>query len=245
MSHLGERLSALIDGELSHDQRDRVLAHLAKCEPCRREAAALRLLKRRMRTLGEATAGTGLTDRLMAMAGPPGGGLPRSLPARGEPGSESTTRFPVRSLALGALVFLALGLPAAAFVAGGTRAEPGPSVTPAIEMYATQHAITTGAMPAATPGEAPATGEPGTGERGTGAPSGGGTAGAPATGPGQAGADARLLQSANASQTMKRDMNGVANVSRPPGRRDQTAPRTHRGSRRPAVRRLVAAPRGG
>ena len=46
MSHLGERLSAFIDGELSHAQRDRVLAHLARCEPCRVEAAALRMLKR-------------------------------------------------------------------------------------------------------------------------------------------------------------------------------------------------------
>lgn len=240
MSHLGERLSALIDGELSHDQRDRVLAHLAKCEPCRREVAALRLLKRRMRALGETTAAAGLTDRLMAMAATPGG-LPRSLPARGEPGGESTARFPVRSLALGALVFLALGLPAAAFVAGGTQAEPGPSVTPAVDMYVTQHAITTGAVPAATPGEDPATGEPGSG---TGAPPTGGTAAAPATGLGRAGADARSLESANASQSMKRDMNGGASVSRPPARRDQTAPRTHRGSPRPAGRRLVA-PRGG
>mgnify|MGYP003694137645 CR=1 FL=1 len=38
---LGERLSALIDGELNDAQRERVLAHLARCEDCRREAAAL------------------------------------------------------------------------------------------------------------------------------------------------------------------------------------------------------------
>ena len=56
--HLGERLSALIDGELSDTQRERVLAHLAGCEDCRREAAALRLLKRRMHTLGDAAAVT-------------------------------------------------------------------------------------------------------------------------------------------------------------------------------------------
>ena len=69
MSHLGERLSALIDGELSHQQRERVLAHLANCAPCRREAAALRMLKQRMHALGEATADTALTDRLIAVAG--------------------------------------------------------------------------------------------------------------------------------------------------------------------------------
>ncbi|MBO0816711.1 MAG: zf-HC2 domain-containing protein, partial [Actinobacteria bacterium] len=67
MSHLGYRLSALIDGELGHAQRERVLTHLARCEPCRREAAALRALKQRMHALGEATAGTALTDRLVAL----------------------------------------------------------------------------------------------------------------------------------------------------------------------------------
>jgi anti-sigma factor RsiW len=35
VSHLGHRLSALIDGELDGDDRDRVLMHLARCEPCR------------------------------------------------------------------------------------------------------------------------------------------------------------------------------------------------------------------
>ena len=69
MSHLGHRLSALIDGELSHAQRERVLAHLAKCEPCRQEAAALRMLKQRMHALGDATANTALTDRLVALGG--------------------------------------------------------------------------------------------------------------------------------------------------------------------------------
>ena len=64
--HLGERLSALIDGELNDAQRERVLAHLARCEDCRREAGALRMLKRRMHTLGDAAAGDALTWRLLA-----------------------------------------------------------------------------------------------------------------------------------------------------------------------------------
>lgn len=45
MSHLGERLTALVDGELGHDERDRALAHLAACDLCRAEADALRALK--------------------------------------------------------------------------------------------------------------------------------------------------------------------------------------------------------
>ncbi|MBL1066290.1 anti-sigma factor [Streptomyces sp. 7-21] len=43
--HLGESLAALVDGELSHDRRDRVLAHLATCPSCKAEADAQRRLK--------------------------------------------------------------------------------------------------------------------------------------------------------------------------------------------------------
>ena len=135
MSHLGHRLSALIDGELSHTQRERVLAHLTRCEPCRREAAALRALKQRMHALGEATANTALTDRLVALGarypGQAGLGLSRR-------------RWPVRSIAVAALAVAGLGLPAAAFLAGGGQPEPGPSITPAVDMFMTQHEISTG-----------------------------------------------------------------------------------------------------
>ncbi|MFI9647230.1 zf-HC2 domain-containing protein [Streptomyces sp. NPDC052040] len=43
--HLGDRLSALVDGELGHDSRERVLAHLATCTKCKAEADAQRRLK--------------------------------------------------------------------------------------------------------------------------------------------------------------------------------------------------------
>lgn len=43
--HLGDRLSALVDGELGHDTRERVLAHLATCAKCKAEADAQRRLK--------------------------------------------------------------------------------------------------------------------------------------------------------------------------------------------------------
>ena len=135
MSHLGHRLSALIDGELSHTQRERVLGHLTRCESCRREAAALRALKQRMHALGEATANTALTDRQVALGarypGQAGLGLSRR-------------RWPVRSIAVAALAVAGLGLPAAAFLAGGGQPEPGPSITPAVDMFMTQHEISTG-----------------------------------------------------------------------------------------------------
>lgn len=43
--HLGDRLAALVDGELGHDARERVLAHLATCPKCKAEADAQRRLK--------------------------------------------------------------------------------------------------------------------------------------------------------------------------------------------------------
>ncbi|MFJ8359129.1 zf-HC2 domain-containing protein [Streptomyces sp. NPDC093984] len=43
--HLGDRLSALVDGELGHEMRERVLAHLATCAKCKAEADAQRRLK--------------------------------------------------------------------------------------------------------------------------------------------------------------------------------------------------------
>ncbi len=70
MSHLGDRLSALVDGELSHDERDRLHAHLAACKECRAEAAALRALKRRVGALGDTPMDAHLVARLFALAEP-------------------------------------------------------------------------------------------------------------------------------------------------------------------------------
>ena len=150
-SHLGQRLSALIDGELSHHQRERVLAHLAHCEPCRQEAAALRTLKQRMHALGEATADTALTDRLIAVAGvagpAPWGRRPRLAGRRPMLGT-SRRHWPVRSIAVAGLTLAGLGVPAAAFLAGGGQQEAGPSVTPAIDTYTMQHDLSAGNAPA-------------------------------------------------------------------------------------------------
>ncbi|MFC5185402.1 anti-sigma factor family protein [Actinomadura harenae] len=71
MSCLGERLTALVDGELGHEERERALRHLAGCAPCRVEADALRRLKARLRGL----------------ATPPG----TSAPERGLPGLPDLT----------------------------------------------------------------------------------------------------------------------------------------------------------
>ncbi len=102
MSHLGDRLSALVDGELSHGERDRLHVHLAACAECRAEAAAFRALKRRVGELGEAVMDARLLERLFALAEP---GEPVPERRRVFPGSArprpalltySDTRFPGR-----------------------------------------------------------------------------------------------------------------------------------------------------
>ena len=163
MSHLGDRLSALVDGELGGAERDRAHAHLAACEQCRTEAAELRALKQKLRALmADAPAEAAMTRRLIAMTGP-GGPLPprrrllRVIPGRRPAAGPLSTRPPRsgtrrrRYLVLGT-VSLIVGLGTAAFTAGGGGdAAPGPRITPPVEMYSVEHAITTGEVPFPAP----------------------------------------------------------------------------------------------
>ncbi|ETK31222.1 hypothetical protein GCM10009530_30630 [Microbispora corallina] len=75
MSHLGERVSALIDGELGHNDRERALAHLTFCADCRAEVDALRALKSRLRSMDPPAMPADLTMSLLRMS-EPGGPLP-------------------------------------------------------------------------------------------------------------------------------------------------------------------------
>jgi anti-sigma factor RsiW len=174
MTHLGDRLSGLVDGELDGAERDKATAHLARCEQCRSEAAALRDLKGQLRSLAVESPAVAaheadMVRRLMSMAGvstqPPRRRLRvLSRPARGlrppGPGSSRPGGFPGsrmsrrhgRYLALGA-VTLMVGLGTAAFSAGGGDAAPGPGITPQMQLYSEEHAITTGDVPfAGVPG---------------------------------------------------------------------------------------------
>ena len=167
MTHLGDRLSALIDGELDGAERDRAHAHLAGCDQCRTEAAELRALKRKLGSLlPSAPAEAAMTRRLIAMTGPGGPLPPRRRPGKpgkpGKPGRQASqarqarretrrpgSRGPVRRryLVIGTMS-LVVGLSTVAFTAGGSgEATPGPRITPPVEMYSVEHAITTGEVP--------------------------------------------------------------------------------------------------
>jgi anti-sigma factor RsiW len=167
MSHLGDRLSALVDGELHGAERDRAYAHLASCEQCRTEAAELRALKQKLRALiSGAPAEAAMTRRLIAMTGPGGPLPPRRRALRLVPGvARRETRRPGlrgpvrrRYLVLGT-VSLVVGLGTAAFTIGGSgEAAPGPRITPPVEMYSVEHAITTGEVPFTGPSGRPSAG---------------------------------------------------------------------------------------
>ena len=49
MSHLGSRLDALVDGELDHDTRDRLLSHVAGCPACHQQLEWQRAIKAMLR----------------------------------------------------------------------------------------------------------------------------------------------------------------------------------------------------
>ncbi|MEW1647036.1 anti-sigma factor [Streptomyces sp. NPDC091219] len=81
--HLGDRLSALVDGELGHESRERVLAHLATCTKCKAEADAQRRLKNVFAEMAPPPPSESFLARLQGLPGggdpdgeePPGGGL--------------------------------------------------------------------------------------------------------------------------------------------------------------------------
>lgn len=73
--HLGDRLAALVDGELGHDARERVLSHLATCWSCKAEADAQRRLKNVFADTAPPPPSDGLLARL------------QGLPAAGDPPS--------------------------------------------------------------------------------------------------------------------------------------------------------------
>ncbi|WP_328536867.1 anti-sigma factor family protein [Streptomyces sp. NBC_00344] len=81
--HLGDRLAALVDGELNHDARERVLAHLATCPRCKTEADAQRRLKSVFAETAPPPPSEGLLARLQGLPGGPGDDSGRGGPFGG------------------------------------------------------------------------------------------------------------------------------------------------------------------
>jgi anti-sigma factor RsiW len=148
MSHLGDLTSALVDGELAGAELDRAHAHLAACAACRAEAAQLRRLKRELSALAAVDGAEALTRRLLSMTGPtdPLAARPlRRISSR--PAGRRRGRYAV----WGAVSLVVAGVGAAAFGMGGGSGTTERPVTPQLEMFDLQHAVTSGDVPFGDP----------------------------------------------------------------------------------------------
>jgi Putative zinc-finger len=169
-------LSALVDGELSGAELDRASAHVAACDACRVEASALRRLKHELRSLAEVCDSDEITGRLLAMTSQPDseGQSEGQEDSEGPAGSASLGHasyargrqhriHPSRRRLIGrrrgryvlwsTVSLVVVGVSTAAFGMGGSSGSTGPQITPQLEVFDIQHAITSGDVPFAEPSD--------------------------------------------------------------------------------------------
>ena len=178
--HLGQRISALVDGELGHQERDRALAHIAHCASCRSQLEEERGVKDRLATAPTPPASPALAARLLGLAEPGEPMPPRerrmplapvvpTLPSPGRgrgltrPGGRNDPRRPGRVRAsttrsrraryTAAAAVSAAGLVlGAAFMAGAApQQQPGTPVLPPAAELSVEHAATTSGQPLGDP----------------------------------------------------------------------------------------------
>jgi hypothetical protein len=96
VTHLGDRVAALVDGQLTSEAVDRATVHLVSCRPCRDLVELERLTKARLTALVGPTPRPDFVNRLLAMGGPAG-----PLPPRPGyvPGSPRPEPVPLRAAA--------------------------------------------------------------------------------------------------------------------------------------------------
>lgn len=159
----GDLLSGLVDGELDHPTRERVLSHLLACAPCRAEVESLRALRARLSWAGAETPlpHPDLTARLHAMAvpgvepvqsqrPPVTSSRPVSLrPAARGSGSLRPRRTRIRPRTVGSIV--ALGLAAAFALGGQAQSERRVPVDPASDQFVADYVDSTVEVPVVRP----------------------------------------------------------------------------------------------
>jgi anti-sigma factor RsiW len=72
VTHLGDRVASLIDGQLPVDVSGKAMTHLASCPACQEAADLERLTKQRLASLGSPEPGADLIRRLLDVGGDPG-----------------------------------------------------------------------------------------------------------------------------------------------------------------------------
>ncbi|TDC25391.1 anti-sigma factor family protein [Kribbella albertanoniae] len=174
LQHPMDKLSAVVDGQLDHDSRDKVLSHLVGCDTCRAEVDAQRRLKARMAALEAPDPSTDLMQRLMGVSSfgtepreeirpvltpalslfPQRSAFPAARTGASRPGAPRTTRSRRRTGVLGAAGSAAAvaSLLGTAFVVGDpSRSEQPPALQPPMTSFSSDHASTTGGTPFADP----------------------------------------------------------------------------------------------
>jgi Putative zinc-finger len=176
MSHLGERVTALVDGQMPMESTERALMHVAGCPECRDAVELERLMKQRLASLRPPEPGLMLMGRLLDLAGPAGplpprpGHVPGSPSPRPEtfvgrpPGRRGSSRpalarpkeaeRTVRSSGRAARNRMAAAVVGAAClvsagVAGGIAngAVAHDRVVPPVDSFVLEHQATTGTLP--------------------------------------------------------------------------------------------------
>ena len=151
--HLGEAAAGLVDGALSHVERDLALSHIAHCDACRIEVEQQREIKARLGAIPQPTLLDSLSARLLAV---PAMTVPRpSAPnrlerrreaRRGRQGGPAYRPRRQRRVVISTSAFLA-GAAALVLAVGGTERDPGRPVQPPLATLVNQHAATTGEVP--------------------------------------------------------------------------------------------------
>jgi anti-sigma factor RsiW len=85
VTHLGDRVSAYVDGQLPISHTERVTAHLATCSECREAVERERSIKTALTGMDEPAPEAGFMIALMALGGPTGPMTPRDQHMPGSP----------------------------------------------------------------------------------------------------------------------------------------------------------------
>lgn len=103
MSHLGSRISALVDGQLSVSDTEKALAHVAVCPECCAELTASRAARRALASADEVAPNPDLTARLLSLAGSTPGTDPFAADPFAPPARQSRDELASYGVASGGL----------------------------------------------------------------------------------------------------------------------------------------------
>lgn len=131
MSHLGDRVSSLVDGQLPMEAVERAHSHLANCRDCRDAVEAERLMKARLSCLPAPEPAADLVGRLLTMGGPSGPLPPRPGHVPGSPRPVPVTAWAAPPASAETVASSASGGPLRTTVRPPTRRPSRPAGRPA------------------------------------------------------------------------------------------------------------------